>query len=496
MTDQQWVAIDSSTDRDAWARKLARAHDRVLSGHGPQPEVRSLIGDSWRRSSRSGVDPSQGLDQVEISAQEAEERWRLSPLNEAEPVLRDLLGRVGRAGSQVVLACDRDGTMLWIDGDDGVIDKAAEIKLQRGARWSEESAGTNAMGTALAADHALQVFSAEHYAVPVHGWTCSAAPVRDPETGELIGVIDLSGEYTTAHPFSVELIEAAAATVEARLLRRSVERSASLLERFGGQVSPRGGKPVALTTAAGRVLVAGIDELSCARLEVDGLGGALGAELGLPLRAEPIDGGGYLIWRDGRSTGGGTATLSAQLLGRDRALVTVRGRRRELSRRHSELLLLLSLRPEGMNAERLALELYGESGKPVTARAELSRLRRELGDALEDHPYRLASELDGDIPAIERLVAAGRTAEALDRYPGQLLPGSDVPLVAEERQRLDDLVRDAVLRSGDHDLLGRWLDNPAGREDLEACRRLAHSVPPGDHRRAQALSRLRRLCGT
>ncbi|MDP9187705.1 MAG: GAF domain-containing protein, partial [Actinomycetota bacterium] len=420
MTDQHWVAIDSSTDRDAWARRLARAHDRVLSGHGPQPEVRTLIEDSWRRSSRSGVDPSRGLGQVEISAQEAEERWRTSPLNEAEPVLRDLLARVGAEGSQIVLACDRDGTMLWIDGDPGVLDEAAAIKLQRGARWSEEDAGTNAMGTALEAEHALQVFSAEHYAVPVHGWTCSAAPVRDPETGELLGVIDLSGEYSTAHPFSVELLEAAAATVEARLLRRSVERSASLLERFGGRVGARGGKPVALTTAAGRVLVTGLDQLSGARLEVPTLGGSLAPDLGFPLRAEPLDGGGYLIWREGRSGAAGSDALSAQLLGRDRALLVVGGQDLALSPRHSELLLLLSLRPEGMTAERLALELYGERGKPVTVRAELSRLRRILAGAIEANPYRLSSPLDGDHLLVERLVASGRTAEALDRYAGQV----------------------------------------------------------------------------
>ncbi|MDP9188441.1 MAG: transcriptional regulator, partial [Actinomycetota bacterium] len=76
-----------------------------------------------------------------------------------------------------------------------------------------------------------------------------------------------------------------------------------------------------------------------------------------------------------------------------------------------------------------------------------------------------------------------------------VLPSSDVPLIAEARQRLDDQVREAVLASRDPELLERWLENPAGRDDLEACRRLAHLLPEGDHRRAGVLSRVRRLCG-
>ena len=80
------------------------------------------------------------------------------------------------------------------------------------------------MGTALAVDHSLQVFSAEHFATPVHGWTCSAAPLHDPVSGKLLGVLDLSGPLQTAHPHSLALVTAAARMVEAVLLRGAGER--------------------------------------------------------------------------------------------------------------------------------------------------------------------------------------------------------------------------------------------------------------------------------
>ncbi|MDQ0758805.1 transcriptional regulator of acetoin/glycerol metabolism [Streptomyces canus] len=73
-----------------------------------------------------------------------------------------------------------------------------------------------------------------------------------------------------------------------------------------------------------------------------------------------------------------TSELSA--LGRDEALLVGAGRRVRLSRRHSEILVLLSRHPEGLTGDELLCALYeDESVTPVTLRAELARLRRVLG---------------------------------------------------------------------------------------------------------------------
>jgi GAF domain len=495
----QWVAIDSSTDRRQWARTLARAHERGLAGATSQPEVREVIGQSWRRSARARVDPIDGIAPLVMSAAEASSRWEDSPLRVAEPILRELLADIGSAGQQVVLVCDDEGTMLWIDGEPSVLAEATAVHLERGSRWSEESAGTNAMGTALAAGHPLQVFSAEHFAMPVHEWTCSAAPVRDPETGETLGVLDLSGELATAHPHSLALVEAAARMIEASLARAAAERAATLRERHGERLRGGPGGPVALSSSGGRIVESAAPELRGRRLEIPREGDEVGRELGLSLVAERLGGDGFLIWETGRSLPEeGGAALEASLLGRDGALVRAAGGSVVLSPRHSEILCLLALAPEGLGAERLALQLYGEFGKPVTARAELSRLRRALPGAIAAHPYRLAVELRDDMAAVEELLAAGRIGEALDRYPGPLLPASEVPLVVEARQRLDDGLREAILATGSADLLCAWLANPSGEEDVEACRALVARLGGEDPRRPAAISRLRRLlapCG-
>jgi transcriptional regulator of acetoin/glycerol metabolism len=67
----------------------------------------------------------------------------------------------------------------------------------------------------------------------VQSWTCAAAPVHDPDTGQVIGVIDLTGEMSTVHPHSMAVATATAQAVEAQLRCRMLDRDGRLLMRFG-----------------------------------------------------------------------------------------------------------------------------------------------------------------------------------------------------------------------------------------------------------------------
>ena len=98
------------------------------------------------------------------------------------------------------------------------------MNFAEGTLWSEGGAGTNAIGTALAAEHAVQVFASEHFNEIVQSWTCAAAPVHDPDTGQIIGVIDLTGEMETVHPHSMAVATATAQAVDAQLRCEMLDR--------------------------------------------------------------------------------------------------------------------------------------------------------------------------------------------------------------------------------------------------------------------------------
>ncbi|MGW0646160.1 GAF domain-containing protein [Streptomyces badius] len=182
----------------------------------------------------------------------------------------------------------------------------------------------------------------------------------------------------------------------------------------------------------------------------------------------------------------GAVRLSA--LGRDEALLAARGRRLRLSRRHSEILVALARRPEGLSGDELLVELYeDESVTPVTLRAELSRLRRLLGpDLLDSRPYRLAVPVDADFDTVTRRLGSGAVAAALDAYAGPLLPGSGAPSVVRLRRRIEEQLRAALIARGDPGLLADWAYSPWGEDDLPVWRALAGAVPASQRPALQA----------
>jgi len=188
----------------------------------------------------------------------------------------------------------------------------------------------------------------------------------------------------------------------------------------------------------------------------------------------------------------GLGTVTA--LGRNEATLTVDGQVHRLGRRHSELLVLLLVHPEGRTGEELAFDLYGDDVSPVTVRAELSRLRRMLGpELLDSRPYRLRAELTTDFRTVTRLLERGRVAEAMDAYPGPLLPGSDAPGVTRLRRLIEGQLRTAVLAGRDRGVLQAWLRSAGGADDLAGWEAYARLLPPGSPSRLLATARIREL---
>jgi hypothetical protein len=176
-----------------------------------------------------------------------------------------------------------------------------------------------------------------------------------------------------------------------------------------------------------------------------------------------------------------------RVLGRDEGVLHVGGVRHRLSRRHSEILVLLAAYPEGLSGDRLAWELNGDRvTNPATLRAELSRLRQLLGPLLRSRPYRLTEPIRADFLSVDVLAGRGSASAALRGYAGPLLPGSQAPGIVRLRQRLDERLRDAVVRSADHDVLERWATSAAGTHDRDAWDMVVAGLPAGTERHRRA----------
>jgi hypothetical protein len=158
-----------------------------------------------------------------------------------------------------------------------------------------------------------------------------------------------------------------------------------------------------------------------------------------------------------------------------------------LTGRHADILVLLLRHPEGLSADHLAVLLDEKDLDVVTIRAEMSRLRRVIGDAyVASRPYRLVKPIVSDMGEVFDALGADDIESALRAYTGALLPQSVSPAVARLRTELSASLRGAVLAESNLGLLRRWLDLPEGRDDRDGWRTLHDHSDAGAGTRAKA----------
>lgn len=130
----------------------------------------------------------------------------------AAPVMETLFSQILDSQSMVVLT-DANGTILHTIGPDAFLQRAAKVALSPGVNWSESTKGTNAIGTALIEELPTLVHGAEHFINANHFLTCSAAPILDPR-GNILGVLDVTGDQHTFHPYTLGLVRMSVRMIE------------------------------------------------------------------------------------------------------------------------------------------------------------------------------------------------------------------------------------------------------------------------------------------
>ena len=368
------------SDPTAFAARTIEAHEIALSG-GRAPDLDSRVLRAWRRSGDAGISPDQQTPCSVLSREDMVAARERSPLSPVAAEVVDSVADTSAAGRHLVVVADNHGRVLWRAGSGQALRRADSIAFAEGADWSERGIGANGISLALEAGALTHATAGEHFVRAHHGWTCTAAPIRDPR-GQIVGVLDVS------HPVRLASAETAA------LVRCGARLAESLLAALPAP-SPSGSpSPSSSPSPTG----------------ADHEDPSATIHPGYDDNATHPD-------------AGTNPVTSIRLLGWKPAIVRADGTSISLSPRRAELVALLASR-DAWSARALAETLYDDPAATTTVRGEVRRLRQVTGLSIESQPYSLC-------PRERDRVDYLRVEHPDDLL--RLLPDSEIPAIVDLR---------------------------------------------------------------
>jgi len=152
-----------------------------------------MVAASWRRSLLNhGLKPDNQKGPLRLTAPELRNASMPTEplLLAAQPTLDRLFQSVGNSGCCVLLT-DAEGVVLDRRATDSDMETFDGWGLTEGAIWSEQTEGTNGIGTCLVEERSVTIHRDQHFYSRNVAMSCMDAPIFD-HRGQLAGALDVS----------------------------------------------------------------------------------------------------------------------------------------------------------------------------------------------------------------------------------------------------------------------------------------------------------------
>jgi sigma-54 dependent transcriptional regulator, acetoin dehydrogenase operon transcriptional activator AcoR len=205
-----------------------RARERFAATGAADAPVEGAILASWIRSRLCGAGPDRREARYDGAARDADSRLRRA----AQPVLERLSADLTDTPTAVLLS-DPSARVLRRWASEATMARLMDrVRAAEGFVLSEDTVGTNGVGTPLEEGRPVAVFGTAHYNEIFDEASCAGAPVRHPVSGRVEGVVSLTCRADRANPLQLPLISAAAREIEHRLLEAATATERHLLAAF------------------------------------------------------------------------------------------------------------------------------------------------------------------------------------------------------------------------------------------------------------------------
>ena len=208
--------------------KMAEARVGYLSTGDADPgAVSDFVAASWRRSRGAGVAADGGevpfIGDIDFSS-------RL--VRCSQPIIDRLIDATEDIPLSIALSDNKARVLTRVDTTRTIGLLLDGIFLAPGFDYAEGHIGTNAVGTVLEAGRSAQIVGPEHFHERFQAYSCSGAPIHDPMTGRIEGVLDLTCLTEHSTPMLHSIVRSAAHDIEQSLLHDRSLRQQALFEAF------------------------------------------------------------------------------------------------------------------------------------------------------------------------------------------------------------------------------------------------------------------------
>ncbi|MGW3625213.1 sigma-54-dependent Fis family transcriptional regulator [Streptomyces sp. NPDC000880] len=217
-------------DMDVADRSLRIAAARagfLTSNSAVEDAVTDVVAASWRRSRSAGVDAASSravyYDDLDTSS-------RL--VRCARPIIDRLSQETADIPLSIAVTDGKARVLTRVDTSLTIGLLLDNVSFAPGFDYAEGCIGTNGVGTVFESGQPIHIVGPEHFHERLQPFACAGAPIRDPLSGRIEGVLDISCLAEHSSPLFHSLVRSAAQDIARNLLLDRSHSQQALFETF------------------------------------------------------------------------------------------------------------------------------------------------------------------------------------------------------------------------------------------------------------------------
>jgi transcriptional regulator of acetoin/glycerol metabolism len=234
-------------------RRITAARAGFLAtGSAQEGAVPHVVAASWLRSRTAGVDAETSQAFYHSDLDTSSRLVRCS-----RPIIDRLSEETANIALSIALTDGKARVLTRVDNSRSIGLLLDEVSFAPGFDYAEGGMGTNGVGTVFESGQPIQIVGPEHFHERLQPFACSGTPIRDPLSGRIEGVLDISCLTEHSSPLMHSLVRSAAHDIEHNLLIDGSRCQQALFETFiradarsRGAVMAIGGSLVMANTVA------------------------------------------------------------------------------------------------------------------------------------------------------------------------------------------------------------------------------------------------------